>query len=145
MNKLLSPISRILVALIFVASGFGKLTNMDGTAGMMVSSGFPASSVKFFLIAAIILELGCGLALLVGFKTKWASIGLIIFLIPATLIFHAAHMTDPQQAQMQTVEVLKNLAILGGLIKFFIDGAGAVAVDTMTYHHHGQVPVAGAR
>src|SRR5690348_17639827 len=47
-----------------------------GTAAMMTANGFPASSVKFFLIAAIILELGCGLALLVGFKTKWASFGL---------------------------------------------------------------------
>ena len=145
MNKLLSPISRILVSLIFVISGFGKVMNMDGTVAMMTANGFPASSVKFFLIAAIVLEMGCGLALLVGFKTKWASLGLIIFLIPATLIFHAAHLGDPAQTQMQAVEVLKNLAIMGGLVKFFIDGAGAVAVDTMTFHHHGQVPVVGTR
>src|SRR6266404_6548398 len=104
MNKVLSPISRILLAVIFVMSGFGKLMSFDGTAGMMVSSGFPVSSVKFFLIAAIILELGCGLALLVGFKTKWASLGLIIFLIPTTLIFHVANLTGPQ-AQMQSIEV----------------------------------------
>src|SRR5215471_12141371 len=105
MNKLLSPLSRILVALIFVISGFGKLTNMDGTAAMMVSAGFPSSTVKLFMIAAIIVELGCGLALLVGFKTRWASLGLIIFLIPTTLIFHVANLTGPQ-AQMQSIEVL---------------------------------------
>jgi len=143
MNKLLSPLSRILLALIFVISGFGKLTNMDGTAAMMVQNGFPSSTVKFFMIGAIILELGCGLALLVGFKTKWASLGLIVFLIPATLIFHVANLTGPQ-GQMQMIEVLKNLAIMGGLVKFFLDGAGAVAVDTSVFHHR-QVPVAGTR
>lgn len=145
MNKLLSPLSRVLLALIFVLSGFGKLTNMDGTAAMMVSAGFPSSTVKLFMIAAIIVELGCGLALLVGFKTRWASLGLIIFLIPATLIFHVANLTGPQ-AQMQSVEVLKNLAIMGGLVKFFLDGAGAVAVDTTVFHHHRQqVPAASTR
>jgi len=131
MNRVLNPISRALVALIFVLSGFGKLANFSGTAAFMVANGFPGSTVKLFLVAAMALELGCGLALLAGFKTKWASLGLIVFLIPATLIFHAAHLSDPAQAQMQMIEVLKNLAILGGLVKFYTDGAGSFAVDSM--------------
>ena len=112
MNKVLSPVSRALVALIFILSGAGKIANFDGTAGMMTANGFPVSTVKLFLVGAIIFELGGGLALLVGFKAKWAALALIIFLIPATLIFHAAHLSDPQQTQMQMIEVLKNLAIL---------------------------------
>ena len=51
-----------------------------------------------------------------------------MFLIPATLLFHAAHMGDPVQGRMQAIEALKNLAILGGLLKFYVDSSsGAVA------------------
>lgn len=127
MNTYLQPISRALLALIFIISGLGKIAGFSATAGMMAGVGFPAPSL--FLVAAIVLELVGGIALLVGFKARLGAIALIVFLIPATIIFHAAQLGDPAQTQMQMIEVLKNLAILGGLLRVVTDGAGAFALD----------------
>lgn len=127
MNNILHPLSRFLVALIFLLSGVGKLFGFSDTAQMMAGAGFPAPSV--FLVGAIVLELGGGTLLLIGYKTRYAAIALIVFLIPATIIFHAAAIGDPVHGQEQMINALKNLAILGALIKFAADGAGAFAVD----------------
>lgn len=127
MSTYLQPISRALLAIIFIISGLGKIAGFDATAGMMAGVGFPAPSL--FLVAAIVLELAGGLALLVGFKARLAAIALIVFIIPATIIFHAAQLGDPAQTQMQMIQVLKNLAILGGLLRVVSDGAGAFAFD----------------
>lgn len=125
MKPYLQLLSRILLAVIFILSGFGKLTNFSGTAQMMGGVGFPAP--QFFLVCAILLELGGGLALLLGFRARWAALALIIFLIPATLVFHAAHLSGPK-GQDQMIQTLKNLAILGGLLKFYTDGPGPYAL-----------------
>ena len=127
MKTYLHPLSRVLVALIFILSGIGKLAGFSATSAMMAGVGFPAASL--FLAGAIALELGGGLALVAGYQTRWAALALAIFLIPATLVFHAAHLSDPAQGQQQMIEVLKNLAIMGGLLKFFLDGAGAFSLD----------------
>lgn len=127
MNTYLNPLARFLVALIFIMSGVGKLFSFTHTAAMMEGVGFPAPNL--FLVGAILLEIVGGVLLLVGYKTRWASLALVVFLVPATLIFHAANLSDPAQGQMQMIQVLKNLAILGALVKFAADGAGAFAVD----------------
>jgi putative oxidoreductase len=128
MRAYLHPLARALMALIFLVSGFGKITGFDETAGMMAGEGMPAPAL--LLVGAIAVELIAGLALLVGYKARWAALLLVLYLIPATLIFHARHMFDPGQAgRMQTIHVLKNLAIMGGLLKFLADGAGAYSLD----------------
>jgi len=128
MNNILHPLSRFLVALIFLLSGIGKLFGFSDTAQMMAGSGFPAPS--FFLACAIVLELVGGTLILIGYKTRYAAIALIFFIIPATIIFHVAGIGDPVHGQEQMINTLKNLAILGALIKFAADGAGAFAVDS---------------
>lgn len=127
MKTYLDPLSRALVALIFLFTGFGKIIAFHQTATMMGNTGFPAPSL--FLVGAIVVEVAGGLALLIGYKTRWAALALFLFLTPTTLIFHAAHLGDPQQGQMQMISVLKNLAIMGALLKFFADGAGAFSLD----------------
>ena len=127
MNNLLHPLARFLVALIFIMSGVGKLFGFAPTSEMMGHVGFPAPS--FFLVCAITIEIVGGTLLLIGLKTRWASIALIVFLIMATLIFHASGIGDPVKGQDQMIQTLKNLAILGALVKFFADGAGAFALD----------------
>ncbi len=67
--------------------------------------------------------------MLIGLKVRWAALLLFLYMIPVTLIFHAAHIHDPGQGQMQMIHVLKNLAIMGGLLKFATDGAGAWSAD----------------
>ncbi len=140
---LLHPLARFLVALIFIMSGMGKLFGFTQTAAMMESVGFPAPSL--FLVGAILLEIVGGVLLLVGYKARWASLALFVFLIPATLIFHAANLADPAQGQQQMIEVLKNLAILGALVKFAVDGAGAYALDNLIAAHGGKAGVADSQ
>lgn len=119
MQRNLLRLSRALVALIFILSGIGKVANFEATKGFMAGAGFPLPAL--FLVAAMALEIGGGAALLFGIKTRWAATALIVFLIPATLIFHAAHLGDPQQGQQQMIEVLKNLAIIGALLAFAVE------------------------
>lgn len=127
MNNILHPSARFLVALIFLLSGVGKLFGFSDTAQMMAGAGFPAPT--FFLVCAIAIELVAGALLLTGYKTGHAAAALIVFLIPATIIFHASGILDPVHGQEQMINTLKNLAILGALLKFAADGAGAFALD----------------
>ncbi len=123
MNSFLNPLARFCVSLIFLMSGFNKMTGFAGTSKYMASHGFPMPDL--FLVGAIFLEFVGGLLLLFGFKTKIGALMLIIFLIPATLIFHVSGL--PEQSQM--IATLKNIAILGALFKFLADGAGAFSLD----------------
>lgn len=128
----LQPISRWLRALVFLIYGFAKITGFNATATMMASAGIPAPTL--FLIPSIMIELAGGLALLVGYQTRLAALGLTLYLIPVTLVMHAAHLLDPGPAgQQQMVQVLKNLAIMGGLLKFVTDGPGAYSLDVKAY------------
>src|SRR5260370_12980265 len=122
MNKYLNPLSRASTAVIVIASGFGKVAGFHETVAMAGAAGLPLPAIAIAI--AVLIEIGAGLALLAGWRVRWASLALIVFLIPATLLFHAAHMGDPVQGRMQTIEVLKNLAMLGGLLKFYVDSSG---------------------
>jgi putative oxidoreductase len=93
----------------------------------MSAAGFPAASV--LLVCAILTETLAGTALLLGFKTRYAAWALAAFLVPATIIFHLANIADPVHGQEQIVHTLKNLAILGALLKFAADGAGLFSLD----------------
>ena len=79
MNKdLLALIGRILLAAMFVISGYGKLTGFDGTVGYIASKGLPMPQLLAAL--AILIELGGGLAIIIGWKTRWAALAFIVFL-----------------------------------------------------------------
>jgi uncharacterized membrane protein YphA (DoxX/SURF4 family) len=127
MNMILHPLSRFLIALIFLMSGAGKIAGFAQTAEMMEKVGFPAASL--FLTGAIVFEIVGGLSLLLGYKVRFGATLLIVFLIAATLIFHVPSLGDAAKSQLEMIQVLKNLAILGGLIKFWADGAGYFALD----------------
>lgn len=123
MNAILHPLARFLVALIFIMSGVGKIFSFTDTAAMMGETGFPVPWL--FLIGAILLEVGGGVLLLVGYQIRLGALLLIAFIIPATIIFHASGLP----AQGQIIATLKNLAIIGALIKFYTDGAGVYSLD----------------
>lgn len=130
MSSILYPLGRFLVALIFIISGVGKIFGFAPTAEMMGNVGFPAP--EFFLVGAIAFELIGGLSLILGFQTRFGVTLLAVFLIAATLIFHVPGITDAAKGQAEMIQTLKNLAILGVLIKFWIDGAGAFALDNLS-------------
>lgn len=122
MKHLLTFLARLGLSFIFIMSGFTKITNFEGTAQKMTQAGMPAAS--FFLVGAIGFLLMGGLAVLLGFKAKWGAILLLLFLIPATFIFHL-DITDP----MQRIQLVKNIAIGGGLLMLIAHGSGKFSVD----------------
>ena len=124
---LVALFGRILLALIFVVSGIGKITGFAGTAAYMASKGLPM--VQVLLPLAIAAELGGGLLLALGWKTRWAALVLFLFLIPTTLIFHQFWGIEPKLAQMQQIHFLKNVAIMGGMLMVIFSGPGAWSVD----------------
>jgi putative oxidoreductase len=118
---------RILLALIFVESGWGKVTGFAGTVANMTAKGMPLT--EFFAVGAIVVELGGGIALILGWHARWAALALFLFLIPATLIFHNFWAVDPAQVAGQTIHFLKNLCIMGGMLYVIAFGAGPASID----------------
>jgi putative oxidoreductase len=121
-NSVAPVIGRILLATIFVFSGFGKLLAPAATIGYIQSTGLPMASLG--LVAAIIVELGGGLLLALGYKTRLVAVVLAVFSVVTGLIFHSA-LGD----QNQLIHFLKNLAMAGGLLQVAAFGAGAYSLD----------------
>jgi putative oxidoreductase len=119
--------ARALLALIFIVSGFGKITGFSGTAGYMASKGIPFAEVA--LVAAIAVELLGGLMLLVGFKARWAALAIFLFIIPTTVMFHNPAGLSGQEAQNQMIHLMKNLSIMGGMLMVAVFGPGAFSLD----------------
>lgn len=125
MQKFLPLIGRVLLALIFIIAGFHKITGFAGTAEMMAGRGLPLPQV--LLAATILIELGGGLMILLGWHARWAALAIFLFLIPTTLIFHAYWSVDPSQPLMvknQMNQFMKNLAIMGGMLYVVAYGSG---------------------
>lgn len=120
-------VGRCLVAAIFLASGIHKLADISGTATMMSHQGIPAAPT-LALIAGLAETVG-GLALVFGVLTRAAAVGLMLFLVPTTLIFHAFWAVPASEQPLQMVNFMKNLAIFGGLLGFASFGPGAISVD----------------
>jgi putative oxidoreductase len=120
-------IGRILIAAFFLPSGFGKLMNFAGTVGYISSNGVPLPEVCAAI--AIAVELGLGLLLLVGWQARWVALGMAIFVLVITPIFHHYWSVPAAQLAAQKLNFGKNMAILGGLLAFAAFGAGRFSLD----------------
>ncbi len=118
---------RFLLSLIFLMSAVGKSTQFSGTAAMMQSKGMPAA--PFFLVMALLFEIFGGLSVLTGFKARYGALALIVFLIPATLIFHNFWAYTGTEQMGQMTNFLKNLSIIGGLLLIASRGPGPISFD----------------
>jgi putative oxidoreductase len=121
-DKLISVAARLLMAQMFIISGWQKLTGFNGTEGYFSSLGIPLVGVVTPLV--ILIELGGGLALLFGFKTRWVAAVIAAFTVGSALI---AHMNFSDQGQ--AINFMKNLSITGGLLWFAKYGAGSASID----------------
>ncbi len=117
MNQTLILAGRVLLAAIFVVSGFGKLAGAQGFAGFLTQLGFPAPLAMAYLVGAF--ELLGGLAVIVGFQTRIVGVALALFCVATGLLVHAGDQTA----------LLKNIAIAGGFLVLAGSGAGSIAVD----------------
>ncbi len=124
MQKYIPLVARVFLTAIFFNSAFGKITGFSGTQQYMAAAGIPAGLTGILLVGAIVCELFGGLSVLLGYKARWGAIALIIFLIPATLIFHTNF-----AERMQVIQFLKNLGLLGGLLMVYSFGSGPLSLD----------------
>jgi len=113
-------VGRILIAVMFLQSGIGKLGNYAGTSHYMASKG--VSSVLLPLV--IFVEVAGSLAIILGWKTRIFALALAGFCILAALLFHW-NFAD----QTQSINFMKNISIAGGFLVIFARGAGAVSLD----------------
>ena len=126
-QDVIALVGRILIADLFIPAGFGKLMGFAGTVGYITSAGLPLPQVAAAI--AIVVELGLGIALLLGFKTRIAAIVLAIFTVATALFFHKYWSAPDAMKMMQTINFNKNIAIAGGLLAFAAFGPGRLSVD----------------
>jgi putative oxidoreductase len=107
-------LGRVLLSVIFILSGLGKLPHFHDVAGMMAGKGIPLASVA--LAITLLIEIGGGLMLLTGYKARYAALVIAVWLVPVTLVFHNFWAVPAAQQQDQMINFLKNLAIIGGLL-----------------------------
>lgn len=116
------PLGRLLLILVFLVSGFGKLAAPAATKGYIAGMGLPFPELAYWL--AIAMELGVGALFLVGFQTRLAAAALALFSIATALAFHH-NFAD----QNQLIHFMKNLAIAGGFLQVAAFGGGAYSLD----------------
>ena len=115
-------VGRIFYASLFILYGYFKLTGFAGTTGYMAKMGLPAPAVSAAL--AVIIELGGGLLILIGYQTRLVALGLAVYVFIAAMIAHT-NFGDPNQLS----HFMKNMAIVGGGLALLANGAGALSLD----------------
>jgi putative oxidoreductase len=120
-------VGRILLALIFITSGWGKISGFEGTVGYIASKGLPLPQVGAVL--AIVVELGGGILLAIGYKARWAALALAVFTLVAAIFFHNYWAVEAAQKMGQQINFWKNVSITGGMLMVFAFGPGRLSVD----------------
>jgi putative oxidoreductase len=121
-------LARIMIGQIFLFSGFMKVMDPAGTAAQMESRGM--FWVPLFLWAAVAVELGGGLSILLGYKTRLGALLLFLFLIPVTLTFHNWWTyPDPNDQHVNMLFFMHNLTLMGGLLLVMTIGPGPLSID----------------
>ena len=127
MSDILALLGRIAFALIFIMAGGAKVANFQQYLGMMGKSGLPYPQIM--LIISIILELGGGLMVLLGWRARYGALFLFLFTVPVTIIFHSFWNVEAHLVTNQMQHFLKNLTIMGGSLYIMAYGAGRYSID----------------
>lgn len=113
---------RLLIAALFLFGGFGLLAAPQATIGEIRSTGLPFAELGY--VIALLTEIGGGILLIVGYRTRLVGLGLALFTIVAGLMFHR-NFAD----QTQLTDFMKNVAIAGGFLQLTAFGGGALSLD----------------
>ena len=128
--KLLPALGRVLLALIFVLGGIGKLGTIAATSAQMASQGIPYSNILVW--AAVALELGGGLMLMTGLFARCVALVLFFYTLALALIFHAYWAVPAAAARTQHAAFFEHIAMMGGMLYVVAFGAGAYSIDALT-------------
>ena len=120
-------VGRILLALMFVLAGLSKVTGFEGTVGYIASKGLPVPAL--LAIGTIALEVLGGLALIIGWQTRWAALALALFTLAASVIFHNFWAVAADQQFVQQLMFMKNMSVAGGMLVLAAFGAGSLSLD----------------
>ncbi len=132
MNQSVAPaaslLGRVLLVALFVLSALGnKIPNFLDVAGHMASEGVPAP--QLLLAGAIAFLVVGGLSVLAGYQARWGAGLLLVFLALATYYFHDFWNFDGPDRQMQTIQFMKNLSLMGAMVFIIANGPGALSLD----------------
>ena len=120
-------VGRILLAALFIISGFGKIGGFEGTAGYIASKGLPMPQVLATL--TILVELGGGILLAIGWKARWAALAIAVFTLLAAFLFHNFWTVSGPERMGEFNNFWKNISIVGGMLMAVAFGPGRYSVD----------------
>src|SRR6188474_3530973 len=125
-SDLLLLVGRILLALIFVRFGYGKLFNVEAVAASFQLRWIP----PVLAYIAVPFEFFGGLALILGLATRYVVLGFVVFMLVATFSSHRYwEFADAAARRSQDSSFYKNMPMLGGFFFLFVCGAGRLSVD----------------
>jgi len=121
-------VGRVLLAFMFVYSGFGKIGGFEGTAANIASKNLPLPAIATTI--AIVVEFVGGLMVVVGWKARWAALAVAVFTFFASIFFHNFWaMADAAAARTNMIMFMKNVAVIGGLLLVYAFGPGRLSLD----------------
>ena len=120
-------LGRLAMAAIFLPSGLGKLENLSGFAQTLAGKGLPAAYA--WAVVAAVTEFFGAVCVVLGLKTRWVALLLIVFTAVAALLSHNFWTMQGQPRQLNYIQFMKNLAIIGGFLVLFVSGPGPLSLD----------------
>lgn len=128
MQAALSVLSRVMIAMIFLMSAVGnKIPKFNDVANLMASEGVPLPQIA--LAGAIVFLVAGSLSVIAGFKTRSGAAMLLVFLVFATYFFHDFWNFQGQEQQLQMIQFMKNISLMGTMLFLIANGPGAMSVD----------------
>ncbi|QDV24365.1 DoxX family protein [Aureliella helgolandensis] len=127
-HGLLSLVGRAMISTIFLLSAVGnKIPNFNGVVEYMSAAGVPQP--KLMLVGGIVFLLLGSLSVMAGFRTRIGAVLLAVFLVLATYYFHDFWNEEGRAAELQMIQFMKNLSMLGVMVFLFANGPGAFSLD----------------
>lgn len=129
-----ATLGRILMSSLFLTSGFGKLTDPIGTKAYIAAKALPWPDAAY--LVAVVIEIGFGMALILGYRTRFVAAVMAVFTLVTALTFHD-NFADPKQL----ISFMKNIAIVGGFMQVIVLGAGSLSLDAffLNYRQRAQI------
>ncbi|MEM9917851.1 MAG: DoxX family protein [Bacteroidota bacterium] len=127
MKDVTDLIARILIAFIFLYEAYDSIAFFQATKKKMISYGLTWNQ-DLLLMGAIFLLLMGGTLVLIGYRSGFGAILLMLYWVPVTFIVHSWWNDPPEQQRLEAIMFMKNIAILGGLLMIFVNGSGRYSI-----------------